>query len=154
MKCKPCRITVAVLVILIATIGYRFIIQGRVKTGTDGRTVILLAPGERDLVLSEMRQFLESVQQITAGAINNDLQVVAQSARFSGSRARQSVPGSLMGKLPLGFKQLGFDTHAKFDELALDAEQLGDRDHVLSQLNVVLENCVACHAAYRLDSEL
>lgn len=153
MSCKPCRITVVLLAILIATIGYRFIIQGRVKTGADGRTVILLAADERELVLSEMRQFLESVQQITAAVIENDLQRVAQSARLSGSRARQSVPGSLIGKLPLGFKQLGFDTHSKFDVLALDAEQLGDREQVLSRLNVLLGNCVACHASYRLDTE-
>ena len=64
---------------------------------------------------------------------------------------QMAVPGSLVGKLPLAFKKLGFDTHARFDELALDAEQLGDRDHALAQLNAILMNCVACHAAYRFE---
>ncbi len=56
-----------------------------------------------------------------------------------------------MGKLPMPFKQLGRDTHARFDQIALDAEQLGDPRHALSQLNDVLDNCVACHAAFRID---
>ena len=46
---------------------------------------------------------------------------------------------------------LGFDTHRKFDTLALDAEQLGDPDHSLEQLAELMSNCVACHAAYRID---
>lgn len=152
MKCRSCWMIVAVLAILAATLTWRFVIQGKVTYGSDGRSAILLEPGERDLVLSEMRVFLESVQQITGGIMENDTQQVALSARRSGSQARQTVPGSLMGKLPLGFKQLGFDTHAKFDELALDAEQLGDRDQTLAQLSAVLANCVACHAAYRIEA--
>ncbi|NOY15605.1 MAG: cytochrome c, partial [Gammaproteobacteria bacterium] len=55
------------------------------------------------------------------------------------------------GKLPLAFKKLGFDTHAKFDQLAMDANDLGDRDHTLQQLSTLMENCVACHAAYRIN---
>ena len=56
-----------------------------------------------------------------------------------------------MGKLPIEFKQLGFDTHTKFDQLAMDAEDLEDGNHALSQLATLMENCVGCHAAYRLN---
>jgi len=49
------------------------------------------------------------------------------------------------------FKQSGSDTHARFDQLALDAEEFGDGGHVLSQLATLLQNCVSCHAAYRID---
>ncbi len=65
----------------------------------------------------------------------------------------QGVPGTLMGKLPLEFKKLGFDTHTRFDQLALDAEQLGDPGHSLTQLAELMQNCVACHAAYRFEVE-
>ena len=61
------------------------------------------------------------------------------------------IPGTLVGKLPVQFKKLGFDTHAKFDQLALDAEEFGDSDHALSQLSTLMKNCTACHAAYRFD---
>jgi superfamily I DNA/RNA helicase len=143
---------VAVLALLLTGVIYKFVIQGDVIESVDGRTTIQLDNNERDLVLSEMRVFLESVQQITRGISDKNMNRVAEYARKSGQNAQMEVPGSLIGKLPLPFKKLGFDTHAKFDELALDAEQLGDRGHTLSQLNVLLKNCVACHAAYRFDT--
>ena len=149
--CKVCWIVVAVLVLLSAAVTYKFVIQGQVTDSADGRTAILLEGNERDLVLFEMRVFLESVQLITSGISENDMTRVANAARQSGSNAQMAVPGSLVGKLPLAFKKLGFDTHARFDELALDAEQLGDRDHALAQLNAILMNCVACHATYRFE---
>lgn len=149
--CRFCWATVVILALISTGITYKFVFQGDVTESNDGRTAILLDKSERDLVLSEMRVFLESLQQITSGISNDDMQLVATSARKSGMGAQTEVPGSLVGKLPLPFKQLGFDTHTKFDELALDAEQLGDRDHTLSQMNALLNNCVACHATYRFE---
>ncbi len=129
--------------------GYKFIVQGNVVQIQDNRTAIQLTKDERDLVLSEMRIFLQSVQQITNGISKEDMSIVAIAARKSGKDAAVAVPGTLIGKLPIGFKKLGFDTHTKFDGLALDAEQLGDGGHSLSRLNTLLENCVSCHATFR-----
>jgi hypothetical protein len=127
-------------------------IQGSTQPSTDNRVAIQLTPGEKDLVLAEMRAFLASVQQITHGVATRDLQLIATSARTVGRAAQQGVPGSLMGKLPLEFKQLGMNTHEKFDLLALDAEQLEDETHSLVQLGELMQNCVACHATYRLEA--
>jgi hypothetical protein len=149
--CKVCWSITLVLLLVIFGMGYKFIIQGDVAKIDDNRIAIQLTKSERDLVLSEMRIFLQSIQQITSGVSIDDMTLVADAARQSGSNAQIAVPGTLIGKLPIGFKKLGFDTHAKFDELALDAEQLGDSSHTLSQLNTLLENCVSCHAAYKFD---
>ena len=149
--CKICWSTVAVLLLVVAGVLYKFVIQGDVVVRADGRAAIQLEAKERDLVLSEMRIFLESVQQITKGIADDDMMLIAESAKKSGRSAQMDVPGTLIGKLPLAFKKLGFDTHAKFDQVALDAEQLGDRDHTLSQLSELLNNCTACHAAFRFD---
>jgi hypothetical protein len=149
--CKFCWAAVIVLAVISTGLIYKFVIQGKVTESTDGRTAILLEKDERDLVLSEMRVFLESVQQITGGIAEDDMQLVAEHARKSGRNAQMEVPGSLIGKLPLPFKKLGHNTHARFDVLALDAEQLGDREHALAQLNTLLKNCVTCHAAYRFE---
>jgi len=134
--------------------GYKFIIQGKALQAEDSRVAILLTESERDLVLSEMRVFLQSVQQITNGIVNDDMPGVAIASRRSGNDAAAAMPGTLVGKLPIGFKKLGFDTHQKFDALALDAEQLGDGGHSLSQLNVLLENCVSCHSTFRFEIDL
>ena len=102
--CKVCWIVVAVLVLLSATVTYKFVIQGQVTDSADGRTAILLEGNERDLVLFEMRVFLESVQLITSGISENDMTRVTNAARQSGSNAQMAVPGSLVGKFPLAFK--------------------------------------------------
>lgn len=150
--CRLCWILVLVLVVISGGMAWKFLVQGETVTATDGRQALLLAPGERDVVLGEMRAFLASVQAIVQGAQAEDMDAVVKAARHVGAAAQGTVPGSLMKKLPLEFKQLGFDTHRRFDQLALDAEQLGDPGHTLEQLAELMRNCVACHAAYRIDA--
>jgi len=151
-SCKLCWTISSVLIIAIVAMGYKFMVVGSVVPATDGRQAIVLEPAERDLVLGEMRMFLESVQKITQAATAEDMVAAAKAAREVGLAAQQAVPGSLMGKLPLAFKKLGFDTHSKFDALALDAEQLGDPKHTLQQLTTLMNNCIACHATYQIQS--
>ena len=152
---KSCKLSWAisgVLILAIVAMGYKFMVVGSVVPATDGREAIILDPAERDLVLGEMRMFLASVQKITQAVTTEDMVAVAKAAREVGLAAQQAVPGSLMGKLPLAFKKLGFDTHSKFDALALDAEQLGDPKHALQQLSTLMNNCVGCHSAYQIHS--
>ena len=146
---KKCSGIIALLLLIIAGGVYKFIFQGSISESVDGRITVGLNADERNLVLTEMRQFLESVQKITNGITGDDMELVSEYARKSGKAAQGAVPGTLVGKLPLGFKKLGSDTHKKFDQLALDAEEFGDGDHALSQLSVLMQNCVGCHAAYR-----
>ena len=148
---KKCSVVIVLLLLVIAGGIYKFIFQGSASEGTDGRMAVHLTSGERDLVLTEMRAFLESIQQVTKGITADDMKLVAESARKSGKAAQGAVPGTLVGKLPMAFKKLGFDTHAKFDQLALDAEEFGDSEHAMSQLSTLIDNCVGCHAAYRFD---
>lgn len=148
---KKCSLIIIFLLLVIAGGIYKFIFQGSVSDSADGRSAIHLNGGERDLVLGEMRLFLESVQQIIIGINNEDMSLVSAAARKVGSAAQAAVPGTLMGKLPAEFKALGFDTHSKFDELAKSAEQLGDPQHSLKQLSVLMNNCVSCHAGYKIE---
>ena len=76
---------------------------------------------------------------------------IVVAARKVGASSQHGMPGTLVGKLPLEFKKLGFDTHSRFDALALDAEQFGDREQSLTALSELMQNCIACHAAYRID---
>ncbi len=141
------------LVLGLGVLGYKLIVVGDTRPAADGRTAILLSPGERDLVLTEMRAFLQAVQGIVQAVGAGDPAAAAQAARAVGAAAAAEVPVSLMAKLPLGFKQLGMATHGAFDQLALDAESLGDLGHTQGQLAALLGNCVACHATFRIDPE-
>ena len=153
-KCKLSWSISGILFIAIVAMGYKFMVVGSVVQATDGRQALILEPAERDIVLTEMRMFLSSVQQITQALTIEDMQTVVKAAREVGAAAQQAVPGTLMGKLPLEFKQAGFDTHVKFDALALDAEQLGDPKHSLQQLAELMNNCVACHTTYQIQSSV
>jgi hypothetical protein len=148
---KKCIFIIILLLTIILGGAYKFMIQGSATLSTDGRMAILLNANERDLVLAEMRAFLTSVQQITQAIADNDMALAASAAKKVGKIAQASVPGTLMGKLPMSFKKLGADTHTKFDQLAMDAESLGDANHTLTQLSTLMLNCVACHSAHRLD---
>lgn len=147
---KKCLAIVTVLFLVIAAGTYKFIFQGSVSEANDGRLAIQLNAGERDIVLAEMRAFLSSVQQITKGITEDDMVLVTEFAKKAGNAAQGEVPGTLVGKLPLQFKQLGSDTHKKFDQIAMDAGDLGDKNHALSQLATLMNNCVVCHAKYRI----
>jgi len=149
--CKLCWTLLLVAALAVSAMAYKFIISGETAQAEDGRQMLMLEPGERALVLMEMRMFLTSVQQIIHAANENDAEGIAKAARTVGRAAQEAVPGSLMKKLPLEFKKLGFDTHTKFDQLALDAEQFGDSAVSLKQLSTLMQNCVGCHAGYRID---
>ena len=146
-----CWTLTALLALILALLAYLSLIRGTVAPAADGRTAVLLSAGERDLVLKEMRAFLAATQEILAAATAGDLESAAQAARALGIPARKDIPVQLIAKLPLGFKMLGLDTHRRFDQLALDAEQFGDPQQTLQALGELLQNCVGCHATYRIE---
>ncbi|MES9831825.1 MAG: hypothetical protein ABW139_06230 [Candidatus Thiodiazotropha sp. DIVDIV] len=151
MKFKSCCLFAALLLVVLTGLVYKFIWHGEVAPASDGRTAILMPEEERDLVLKEMRTFLQAVQKILTAANAGDTAKIAEAARHVGAAQQQGMPGTLVKRLPVGFKKLGFDTHRRFDQLALDAEQLEDPEHSLEQLAELMGNCVSCHATYRID---
>ena len=152
--CKISWTISGILLLIVVAMAYKFIIAGCTVNATDGRQALTLEPAERDLVLTEMRMFLSSVQRINQALTTEDFNEIVKAAREVGAAAQEAVPGSLMGKLPLAFKTLGFDTHTKFDLLALDAEQLGDPKHTMQQLATLIKNCFGCHATYQIQSTI
>lgn len=151
--CRLCWLLSLIFATITFALVYMFVIKGQVVPSTDGRSAIVLSPGERDLVLSEMRGFLVAVQAITAAAAEGDTETVVKAARRVGMASQSEVPASLIGKLPLAFKQLGFATHKAFDQLAMDTEAFGDSSAAPAALGRLMQNCLSCHAAYRLTTE-
>lgn len=151
--CKLCWTLLILLVLVVAGVAYKVVVVGNVVSAPDGRQALQLTSAERNLVLGEMRDFLVAVQGIISASNGGDMQAAAKAARKVGMAAQTAVPPALIAKLPLEFKKLGFDTHRKFDALALDAEQLEDPDHTREQLATLMANCIGCHASYSLVAE-
>ena len=146
---KSCLTIITLLLMIIAGGVYKFILTADASKSSDTRELIQLTAAEKDIVLTEMRIFLTSTQQIIKGISEDDMELVASQAKKSGKAAQAEIPASLAKKLPAQFKKLGSDTHVKFDQIAMDAEDLGDNEHALSQLSVLLQNCTSCHELYR-----
>lgn len=123
---------------------------GAMPASKGGRTIIALTQAEREIILEEMRGMLEGIQKVSAGLVNEDLKAVAEAARPQGMHVMHGIPGTLKAKLPMEFKQLGMGMHNDFDQMALDAESLGDPKHTLRQVNGLLQKCVACHSTYQI----
>jgi hypothetical protein len=140
---------IVLLLIILALIGYRFF-RGSVAPSDDARTAVVLSKDERNLILGEMRNFLISVQGVSAAITANDLARAAQLATAAGMQAEADTPASLLMKIPLPMKTLGFDTRQRFDQLAADALQVQDPALSRRQLDELLQNCIACHATYQL----
>jgi len=114
----------------------------------DNRSVLVWTQVERSYILMQMRHFLGGTQVITDALSRGDMKTVAQTARPMG--AGHAMPGSLKGKLPPAFKQMASSLHSTFDQMALDAETLGEVSHTLTLLSGALQRCVACHEVYRI----
>jgi hypothetical protein len=147
------RIYLATIVVLLLVIGamvYKFIIAGSTEKAEDGRLAIILEPGERALMLREMRAFVAGLQLMSDALSRDDMKGVAKVARGMGTAKAHDVPLAMMGKLPLGFKLLAFSVHGGFDTIAIDAEAIGMPKHTLGQLSDVLQKCVVCHSSYQV----
>jgi len=116
----------------------------------DERKALNLEPSERAMILLEMRQFLNGIQIMTDSLSRDDLKAVALAAKPLGIQASHDVPDSLKAKLPKEFKQLASAVHGGFDQLAMDAESLGDTRHTQKQLGSILKNCVSCHSLFQI----
>ncbi|ABE62739.1 conserved hypothetical protein [Nitrobacter hamburgensis X14] len=147
-------LSIAAIALWLVTIAVAvfFFIRGHTRVAPDGRTAVLLASDERDLVLTEMRGMLETVQVVVDGVKTGDMKQVAQAARASGAAAAADVNPALMAKLPLEFKQLGLSVHKRFDEIATAAGSGASSEQLLASLSTQLSACVACHGSYRLDA--
>jgi hypothetical protein len=116
----------------------------------DERKALNLEPSERAMILLEMRQFLSGIQIMTDALSRDDLKAVAQATKPLGNLATHDIPNTLKAKLPKEFKQLAFAVHGGFDQLAMDAESLGDTKHTQKQLGNILKNCVICHSMFQI----
>ena len=149
------KIALAAILLWAVTIGVFacFFIHGNTVAGTDNRTAVVLKPGERNLILQEMRGLLSATHDILEGINKGDMNQVAKSSRAVGMASAADVNPALMAKLPLPFKTVGMSVHQDMDELAKAAESGRSAPELQQMLSNTLSKCVACHEAWQLKAE-
>jgi hypothetical protein len=117
----------------------------------DTRERILLPAPARNMVLAEMRQMLISMEGVLAGLAREDEAAAADAARASGTAAAVDVAPEVADLLPEAFIQLGMATHQGYDDLADKLDAGVPQQEALAAFADLTQNCVACHATYRID---
>jgi hypothetical protein len=152
MRSTLCRITLGLWILTIGVAGW-FFVQGWTTESTDGRTQIVLAPAERDLILGEMRLLLKAVHGVVTGLAGQGQEVnrtqMEQAARSAGMHMAEDVNPALMAKLPLPFKQMGMSIHHDMDALADAIANKETSQQILQRLSSMTARCTACHDMYR-----
>ena len=152
MRSTLCRITLGLWILTIGVAGW-FFVQGWTAAGIDGRTQIMLAPAERDLILGEMRLLLKAVHGVVTGLASQDQEAgrtqMERAARSAGMHMAADVNPALMAKLPLPFKQMGMSIHHDMDALADAIVNKENSQQILQRLSNMTARCTACHDVYR-----
>ncbi|TGL44599.1 hypothetical protein [Leptospira perdikensis] len=149
------KFAIGLWIVTVLTLGY-FFYFGSTSRSLDSRTAIHLTPAERQLVLTEMRALLSSVNGMLSGLAEKDYERAAKAADAVGMGLVASLEHqekTILLKLPVAFKKLGFGTHEKFDDIAVKIRKKQDIHTLLREMDELTRNCVACHATYKIEVE-
>jgi hypothetical protein len=129
---------------------YLFVFKGEVIQLENNRQAIVISEENKEYVLAEMRSFLESVQQINQGILEENPELIIKASNNAGNVMAGKTPKGLMGKLPISFKKLGFATHDLFGQISQETKDHFDVKKTQKKLNLLLNNCVTCHRTYTI----
>lgn len=150
IKMNKSNITIVLLLAIILAGAYKFIIKGNVVVDvSDERTTIALKEGERNFILGEMRALLGKIQRLVTLLAHDDMAAFTKLSKQLKDESGGEIQQSLIGKMPIAFKQMSRKIHADFNKLYEDAVEKNDKEHSLKQVSDLMLNCVACHSTYR-----
>ena len=151
VKSRLCQVAVVLWLVTVGAFAW-MLVKGWTTVGADHRTVIILAPSERDLILSEMRMLLKAVHGVVTGlsAPDPEWKAMEDAARAAGMTMAADVNPAVMAKLPLAFKQMGMSIHHDMDALADAIVQKETPPQILRRLSSMTARCTTCHDMFRL----
>ena len=144
-----------IFLILISVLVYILLFMGTemVKLPDDNRIVVKYEPDLRDLVLNEMRDYLEVMNEIQQGLANNDPDKIVKAATRQGQISLEATPVRLLKLSPLACKQMGFRGHDIFQAIADSARVNFKPTTTINQLAELTNNCIVCHRTYKVESK-
>jgi cytochrome c556 len=117
----------------------------------DARKLVRLPAQMRTHMLSNMRDHLVALHEIQAALAAGKLEQAADVAESRiGMSSLASHGGAHMAPyMPQPMQDIGTEMHHAASRLARSAHE-GDVKKALTDLSAVTQQCVACHAAYRV----
>lgn len=117
----------------------------------DTRELVNLPEIMQQHMMQNMRDHLQSINEILISLDNGDLEMAAQIAeqRLGMSSLESHGAGHMAKHMPEGMRQAGTRMHIAASRFALKIEE-GDLLPVYGLLSDITAACVACHGAYRI----
>ena len=109
----------------------------------------------RQHTLANMRDHLHALQEINLALAGNDFEKAANVAekRLGMTSMESHGAAHLAAFMPKGMQDIGTQMHRAASRFAVEAQNASvsnDLKPALAALGTVMQQCVACHAAYRL----
>ena len=124
-------------------------------TQVDGRQLVQLPEPMRLHTIANMRDHLLALQEIDVALSRNDFDQAAKVAegRLGMSSLELHGAAHIAPFMPQGMQDIGTQMHRAASRFAVEAQNASVSNDVrpaLAALGSVMQQCVACHAAYRL----
>jgi len=121
----------------------------------DSRVLVRFPEPMRLHTMANMRDHLQSLQEIDVALARGDFDKAASIAetRLGLSSLEAHGASHLAPYMPKGMQETGSNMHRAASRFAVEAQNASVSNDVkpaLAALATVMEQCVACHAAYRL----
>ena len=121
----------------------------------DSRQLVRFPEPMRLHTIANMREHLESLHAIDVALSKGDFDEAASVAESSLGMSSLESHGAahLAPYMPKGMQDIGTRMHRAASRFAVEAQNAGVSNDVkpaLAALGAVMEQCVACHATYRL----
>ena len=124
-----------------------------VKLPDDNRIIVKYAPDLRELVMSEMRDYLVIMSDIQQGIAENNPQKIYEAASRQGQASIDETPARLLKLSPIACKTMGFQGHHIFQAIADSAKTNYNPQTTIKQMAELTNNCIACHNTYKVEVE-
>jgi hypothetical protein len=122
---------------------------------TDGRQLVTLPEPMRLHTITSMRDHLLALQEIDDALSRNDFDKASRVAeqRLGMSSLELHGAAHIAPYMPQVMQDIGTQMHRSASRFAIEAQNASVSNDVrpaLAALSTVMQQCVACHAAYRL----
>ncbi|MEK7737869.1 MAG: hypothetical protein AAB319_08970 [Pseudomonadota bacterium] len=129
--------------------------QAQAKPAEDARQLVLFPQAMRLHTLANMRDHLLALQEIQIALSKEDYDTAAAVAeqRLGMSSLKLHGAHDVAPFMPAGLRNIGTEIHRAASRLATDAgtaSATGDVKPVLASMARVTQQCIACHAVYRV----
>jgi hypothetical protein len=134
---------------------HRHAMTGPAAAQTDSRQLVKFPEPMRLHTITSMRDHLSALQEINVALSGNAYDRAASIAeqRLGMSSLEQHGASHIAPFMPQGMQDIGTQMHRAASRFAVEAQSAGASNDVrpaLAALGAVMQQCVACHAAYRL----